>query len=188
MKRMLALSAALLAAYSLSTASPLWAKGKQPSGKAKSSSSQGLTSAQKAAVESALKSLRRLGAATEVGVSQPDYQSRLIDTKADVEEDLRGLPSTNVVVVHINKCLEAYQDASDAWNDKQDFHYWKITKDTPLAAPKVVKKCNIQVDFESDDVQAADRDQLSEYAHGVITKACWKIAKSELDKAEANDK
>ncbi len=144
-----------------------------------------LSSKQLASVQSALKSLRKLGAATEVGVSQTDYQSRLIDTKADVNEDLRGIPTTQPIVVHINKCLEAYLDASDAWNDKEDFSIWSTTKDLPLAAPKVVKKYNIVIDYQNPDLQVADRDDLADYFHSVITKGCWKVAHAECDKAEA---
>jgi hypothetical protein len=149
-------------------------------------STSSITSTQKNAIQSALKSLRRLGAATEVGVSQTDYQSRLIDTKADVDEDLRAIPGQSPVAVHIKKCLEAYQDASDAWNDNENFHFWSTFKDFPLPAPKVVKKYKIATQFEDENAQAASRDELAEYAHGVITKACWKVAHSECDKAEAN--
>ena len=145
-----------------------------------------LTPSQTTSVKAALKALRKLDVATQAGVSQSDYQSRLIDTKVDVTEDLRGLPKTLPVVVHINSCLAAYQDASDVWNDKEDYRDWSMTKDLPLVSPKVVKKYNISVDYQNPDLQVADRDDLADYFHSVITKGRWKAASNEYSKAEAN--
>jgi hypothetical protein len=147
-----------------------------------------LTSAQRAAVQTALKSLRKLGATTEIKLSQAEYNSRLIDTKVDVEEALRIAPANYPSVEHIKKSLAAYQDASEAWGHNMDFHMWSILKDTNISAPRIVRKYAIPVDFESNTEQSLSREQLAEYAHHVITKGCWKVAHAEYDRAEANIK
>lgn len=75
-----------------------------------------MTPIQKLAAQSALKSLRKLGAAADVGVSLTDYQSRLIDTKSDVEENLRSVPDSKVKTM-IEDTMQTYQDASTFWNE-----------------------------------------------------------------------
>lgn len=75
----------------------------------------GLTQAQNEAVETALKSLRKLQAATEVGVSLTSYQNRLIDTKADVDEALRSIPPGSISNA-IQTAMQSYQDASTFWS------------------------------------------------------------------------
>ena len=90
---------------------------KQPAKKAISTLPKpGLTDAQKSAASTALKSLRKLGAATEIGVSAPDYQNRLIDAKADVNEALRNLPDGKLKI-NIDDAMQAYVDASTFWNE-----------------------------------------------------------------------
>lgn len=91
--------------------------GKRPAKKANSTQPKpGLIDTQRAAAEAVLKSLRKLDAATEVGVSFEDYHTRLIDTKADVNEGLRALPDGPLKAV-LSDAMQAHQDASTFWNE-----------------------------------------------------------------------
>lgn len=67
------------------------------------------------AIEGALKSLRKLAAATEVGVNFQEYGSRLIDVKAEVSEFLPKI-TDGFVKEEIKLAMEAYADAATAWN------------------------------------------------------------------------
>lgn len=89
--------------------------------------SAGLTTAQKAADFAALKSLRRLQAATEVGVSYVDYSSRLIDVKADVSDNLDNLPNGQLKQ-KLNAAMDAYADARTAWGEIIEYGYWDVIK------------------------------------------------------------
>ena len=63
----------------------------------------------------ALKSLRKLTAATDVGVNFQDYSRRVIDVKAEVE-DLLPKIADYYVRNEIKSAMDAYADASSAWN------------------------------------------------------------------------
>lgn len=66
-------------------------------------------------VAEALKSLRKLTAATDVGVNFQDYSRRVIDVKAEVENLLPGI-ADEYVKNEIKSAMDAYADASSAWN------------------------------------------------------------------------
>lgn len=66
-------------------------------------------------IEGALKSLRKLAAATEVGVNFQEYGSRLIDVKAEVNEFLPKI-TDGYVKDEIKLAMDAYADAGTAWN------------------------------------------------------------------------
>ena len=67
-------------------------------------------------IQQALKSLRKLSAATEVGVSFVEYSRRLIDVKSEVAEYLSNI-SDGYIKDEINAAMEAYADASTGWNE-----------------------------------------------------------------------
>jgi hypothetical protein len=77
---------------------------------ATSSSSQS-----EAAATKALRALRKLAGATEVGISFQEYGTRLIDVKAEVDEALSQLPDGEVKN-EIKLAMEAYADAGQGWN------------------------------------------------------------------------
>ncbi|HEY0658049.1 MAG TPA: hypothetical protein VGD05_06230 [Pyrinomonadaceae bacterium] len=66
-------------------------------------------------IEEALKSLRKLAAATDVGVNFQDYGRRVIDVKAEVEEFLTNIPDGDSKT-EIGLAMQAYADAGTAWN------------------------------------------------------------------------
>lgn len=63
----------------------------------------------------AIKSLKKLSAATDVGVNFQDYNRRIIDVKAEVEDSLQNIPD-EYTKSEIKSAIDAYADASSAWN------------------------------------------------------------------------
>lgn len=70
----------------------------------------------RAAAEAALKTLRRMGSAVEVGLTLSEYNSRLIDLKADVDENLSQIPDGELKT-EIRLAVEAYVDAQNGWKE-----------------------------------------------------------------------
>ena len=68
------------------------------------------------AIEGALKSLRKLAAATEVGINFQEYGRRVIDVKTEVEEFLPKM-SDSYVKDEIQLAMKDYVDAANYWND-----------------------------------------------------------------------
>ena len=75
---------------------------------------QKLTSRQVQAANSALKSLRKLEAATKVGVTYDKYNDLLVDIKANVDEELRDLPK-GALRTEIEKAIASYVSAGVLW-------------------------------------------------------------------------
>ncbi len=76
---------------------------------------RGQTVATRLKVDAAIKALRRMSAAAEVGVIFTEYSSRLIDTKAAVDEATEILPE-NALNSELQMAVRAYVDAGQAWN------------------------------------------------------------------------
>lgn len=64
----------------------------------------------------AIKSLRKLAAATDVGVNFQDYGRRVIDVKAEVEDYLTRVED-GYRKEQIRLSMQAYADAGSAWNE-----------------------------------------------------------------------
>jgi len=65
----------------------------------------------------AMKSLRKLDAATEVGITRAEYGPLLVNAKADVNAALDELPDGPQRTA-ISATMDAYADASTAWEAK----------------------------------------------------------------------
>ena len=76
-----------------------------------------LSSKQRVETDEALKALRKIVVATEVGVNYGKYGSLIIDTKAKVNEVLLVLPDGDLKK-EISAAIEAYVDASQVWGAK----------------------------------------------------------------------
>lgn len=64
----------------------------------------------------ALKSLRKMAGAAQMGINFQEYSSRIIDVKADVDESVAQLPDSEVKK-EISLALQAYVDAKTIWNN-----------------------------------------------------------------------
>jgi hypothetical protein len=77
----------------------------------------GLSSKQQASADEAMKALRKLGAATQVGVNYQQYGSLVIDAQAQVNDALAVLPEGELKK-EMNAAMEAYADAGQVWSKK----------------------------------------------------------------------
>ena len=73
----------------------------------------------------AIKSLRRMKSATEVGITYVEYGTRIIDLKGDVDEALTELPEGELKQV-MGWAMEAYGDALVAWSHVAQGHHLLI--------------------------------------------------------------
>jgi hypothetical protein len=69
----------------------------------------------KEAAQAAIKSLRKLTSAVEIGVNFRDYSSRLIDVKSEVDDALLKVDE-GPLKQEIAEAMAAYGDAGRAWN------------------------------------------------------------------------
>ncbi len=79
----------------------------------------GVSSGQRDAANAALKALRKVASATEVGISYQQYGDLLIETKATVNEALLVLPEGDLKK-SLGAAMDAYADAREAWRVKID--------------------------------------------------------------------
>jgi hypothetical protein len=77
----------------------------------------GLSSKQQTSAEDAMKALRKLGAATQVGVNYQQYGLLVIDAQAQVNDALAVLPEGELKK-EMNAAMEAYVDAGEVWQAK----------------------------------------------------------------------
>jgi hypothetical protein len=66
-------------------------------------------------VEQALRGLRKLAGAVEVGVNHLQYSALVIDAKAPVDEALASLPDGELKE-QLKAAMDAYTDAGTVWN------------------------------------------------------------------------
>jgi hypothetical protein len=88
--------------------------GNANNGNANSGSGSGLTSQQKAAASNALTALRKIQAATQVGVNYQQYGPLLIEAKSQVNTAASTLPQSGLKS-ELQAAVEAYTDAYDGW-------------------------------------------------------------------------
>lgn len=81
------------------------------------SPSKSLSDAQRKAVDEAMGELRKLDAATEVGISKIEYHKLLIPAQASTKKASDVLPDGSLKKA-LNSAMEAYNDADTLWNLK----------------------------------------------------------------------
>jgi hypothetical protein len=125
-----------------------------------------------AAVRDALKALRKMAGATEIGITFQEYGSRVIDAKADVEEALRQLPEGELKT-EIALAMDAYADASKAWNEMIRYDFMLVDFEP---GSSLQKKYDIPVDTSLSSKMMR---------RNVVLSTIWGAAKSHIEKADA---
>ena len=128
------------------------------------------------AAEDALRSLRKLAAAAEVGVNYAEYGRRLIDVKSEVSEFLLKIEES-AVKEHIVLAMEAYADAATAWSRM-------ISYDILLTdfEPGSTLKRKYSIPSESLKV---GRGQLMR--RGVVLSTIWSAARKHIENASVGE-
>ncbi len=129
-----------------------------------------------------LKELRKMQAATEIGITFQEYRARMIDLKAAVDEGLRSI-NEEELKREARLALEAYTDALDLWNRQTNSRY-------PL------KQSGDLLREEAKDI--CEKYGVKEFAvatSGVeivnskkVISFIWTFAKTSIEKAEAANK
>jgi hypothetical protein len=140
------------------------------------SRSQALSPRVATAARTAVKELRKLAGATEIGVSFQDYGSRLIDAKNAIDEALVSIPEGELKK-EIGLALEAYVDAGHAWNTiiKDGNAQYDFTLSLDAEWIRIVKKYALSPDPEGTLV----------YGHDRVLSTIWREARTHLDRASS---
>ena len=133
-----------------------------------------LSESQRASANQALKALRKLETATEVGLNRASYGERLIDTKTDVQENLRALPEGELRK-EIGLAMEAYADARTAWDRTLETESLVLflKQNRPL-----VNKYSIRLKALTYE------EVIGDYNRTMILTPIWQAASNHLVKAE----
>ncbi len=132
-----------------------------------------LSNKQDPAVSDAIKALRRIEAAVQVGVNFQQYGQLLIEAKSQVNEASAKLPDGELKR-ELNEAMEAYVDAGRVWNNKIQ-GYMILADSEP--GKTVIPKYSLRTTTESRGRQEANADEA--------IQVIWRVAKEHLERAAA---
>jgi hypothetical protein len=135
-----------------------------------------LTTQQKVIADEAINSLKKLNAATEVGVNYQNYGMLLIEAKVKVNEAQAQLPDGDLKS-EIVLAMDCYKDAITAWDDKIKLAAEQIPFRYGESRPLVVK---YGLAAQAEPSSIGYRIQVEE-----LIKVIWLSAKNHLDRADA---
>lgn len=120
----------------------------------------GLSSKQKVAADDAVKSLKKIEAATQVGVNFAQYSQLVIDAKTQANEVSSVLPPNSELRKEIEAAMESYMDAAQAWNAKFGSIYTLLYSNTDpgkTLIPKYQLKVAPAIDKRYGDYASPDQ-------------------------------
>lgn len=104
-----------------------------------------LNTKQEAVAQDAIAELRKLAAATDVGISKPSYSSMLIPAKAVAERAVRELPDGELKK-GIADTFDAYKDAHVLWDImKNDTGYFACLNQPDTTGMDELKKLDVEL-------------------------------------------
>lgn len=71
----------------------------------------------KSAADKAIKALRRVDAATDIGINQIEYNARVAEAKVEVDSAIPDIEDSQMKI-ELSEALEAYKDAAHLWSAK----------------------------------------------------------------------
>lgn len=120
------------------------------------------------AIANALKALRKLSSATEVGVNFQVYSGRIIDVKTEINEILPDISEGNEKN-EIILAMETYADAGSLWNGYIQDKYYSVSS----AAKLLLKKYSMSYDTDGNCI----------FESSCVLPRVWEIAKKHLENA-----
>jgi len=124
----------------------------------------------------ALRALRKLGGATEIGISFQEYGSRLIDIKNEVDEATSRIPASDLKN-ELTSAMEAYVDAGQAWN--QMLRYDFMLPNTALGLTLISK-----YSLQARELVPGNRSTLA-LPRDYVLSAVWAAARAHIDRANS---
>jgi hypothetical protein len=135
-----------------------------------SSRTQAASTAPSSADE-AIKALRKIEAATQVGVTYQQYRDLLIDAKAKVNEATATTHSPEFKS-ELNAAMDAYDDAGTAWGDMLEYDFME-TEYEPWHT--IQQKYSIPEDHSNQMSKGASRQ--------TVLNTIWAAASAHLNRA-----
>lgn len=130
----------------------------------------------------ALKALRKINSATEIGVSMRDYGQLLIEQISTIDEALRGMPNSELKDA-ITKSREAYVDAKTLWSNMYSSEYVSIFVQYSKAT---YSKYEIDPQY-LDALKSATFAKSVDMDMSKILNPVWAAARASLTRAETLD-
>ena len=130
----------------------------------------GLSSKQRSAADESVKALRKIAAATEVGVNYQTYGQLLIDAKAKVNE-AKDVLLDGDLKTEMNAAMDSYGDAATVWGTKiqNQGYFYEIGETKPITDKyklQEIAKNNLLIDGD------------------IVIKIIWAEARTHLEKAD----
>ena len=122
------------------------------------------------AVAEAVKALRKVEAATQVGSTQQQYSQLVIDAKAQVNEASRLLPEGELKS-ELGRAVDAYADAVALWDQ------YVVKAETPLGRKLIERYGAEEKKFPTAPPLVMDRDGFN--------RRVWAVAGKHLERADA---
>jgi hypothetical protein len=124
----------------------------------------------------ALRALRKLAGATEIGISFQEYGSRLIDVKNEVDDASSRIPAGDLKN-ELSLAMEAYADAGQAWNQMIRYEFMLPNSEPGLT---LIRKYSLQ----PTELVPGNRSTLALPRNYVLTSV-WGAARSHIDRASS---
>ena len=117
--------------------------------------------------KSAVKALRKLEAATQVGVDYKQYGLLLIDAQAEVNEALTALPE------EIRAAMDSFVDANKAWTEKLNNRRLSLEQEP---GKTLIKKYNFRTGTSPNGLVVFDDEKTVEPIWAVAITHVQKVA------------
>ncbi len=122
--------------------------------------------------KSAVKALRKLEAATQVGVDYKQYGLLLIDAQAEVNEALTALPESKLRE-EIRAAMDSFVDANKAWTEKLNNRRLSLEQEP---GKTLIKKYNFKTGTSPNGLVVFDDEKTVEPIWAVAITHVQKVA------------
>jgi hypothetical protein len=124
----------------------------------------------------ALRALRKLAGATQIGINFQEYGSRLIDAKNEVDEATSHMSTSNIKT-ELTLAMEAYVDAGQAWNQMLRYEFMLPNAEPGLT---LIKKYSL----EPRELVPGNRSTLA-LPRNYVLSALWEAARAHIERVES---
>lgn len=127
----------------------------------------GLSERQKTLTSEALKSLRKIDSAAEIGLNDAQYKAMLIEAKAQVNEATRTLPDGELKT-ELNAAMDTYIHSREVWKEIVSDNAVGISESDPLAQV-LIPKYSLRVRRYGTDERATAEIDKKEAMNAILS-------------------